>query len=72
MSSFAGTADCAQAQGKKARGSRGAERAKRAGRWRACVVEDGKARQSWAELGRCGVEELRTPHGRSKMTTNKL
>ena len=32
----------------------------------------GHARQSWAELGRCGVEELRTPHGRSKMITNKL
>ena len=32
----------------------------------------GQARQSFAELGRCGVEELRTPHGRSKMIMNKL
>ena len=54
LSSFAGTAECGLATARASTGlkARGCRACQCAGRWRACVVEDGKARPGEAELGR--------------------
>ena len=80
MSSLVGVA-CAAARKHRAE-TVGRSRGAKCASWcRACAVRDGKARrgragQSWAGPAGVGggrvVEELRTPHGRSKMTTNRL